>query len=117
MHSGNHAGGHAHGAHGAHGVSAYGSNSQGGDVSRGGTGRGGTMGVGAEALILPTEGVFTSKPLDVELFRATHTSLLAALYMDLGATPRAMALSAPQVTPLPLTQSYIPLPTLTSNPS
>ena len=57
------------------------------------------MGVGAEALILPTEGVFTSKPLDVELFRATHTSLLAALYMDLGATPRAMALSAPQVTP------------------
>ena len=44
---------------GGYGGSSLGGNSQGGNVSRTATAtaRGGTMGVGAEALILPSEGV------------------------------------------------------------
>ncbi len=34
--------------------------------------------------------------MDEGIFRAAHTSVLAALYYQLGATPRAMALAAPQ---------------------
>ena len=36
------------------------------------------------------------QPVDESIFRAAHTSILAALYYQLGATPRAMALAAPQ---------------------
>jgi len=48
-------------------------------------------------VVLPTEGLLAPKPVDPATFAATHTTLLAALYQRLGASPRAMALAAPQV--------------------